>query len=143
MAATGRLGSRVDRQRAAWRTTAVSTSSTTWHTIPGLAFAGTRPICATGEVSVSVNLNLDGAPVLVRVRMANAAVVLSLRPGRARFVPGPGETSHSYTFVGRAGGFEADDRQSVRVQWRSPSGGVVTLTRGVVNVLFQRGTNCG
>jgi hypothetical protein len=142
MAATGRLGAHVDRQRAAWRTGEVSTSGASWQTIPGLSFSRARRICAVNEVSATVSLTLEGAPVLVRVRMANAAVERTMSPGPARFVPGPQRTSHAYTFVGQASGFEADDRQVVRVQWRSVTGAPVTLSRGDVNLLFERGTDC-
>jgi hypothetical protein len=142
VAATGRLGSRVDRQNAAWRDTAVSTSSTSWQTIPGLSFTGTHRICAHNEVSAQVSLTLRGAPVFVRVLLGNAAVDRVMRPGRARFEPGAGATSHAYTFVGNATGFEADDRQIIQVQWRSANGAAVTMTRGDVNVVHQRGTDC-
>jgi hypothetical protein len=65
-----------------------------------------------------------------------------MEPGGARFIPGASATSHSYTFVGNASGFEADDRQTVRVQWHSANGGAVTMRRGDVNVVYQRGTHC-
>ena len=65
-----------------------------------------------------------------------------MRPGHARFVPN-GRESFSYTFARRTIPFEDDDTHSFSVQWRSPSGQPVTLTSGVVNLLFQRGThNC-
>src|SRR5215210_9321149 len=90
LGATGRFSSKAEIQRAAWRDTPVSTSSTQWARIPGLAFRGTRDICAHGEVSAAVSLALTGGPVLVRVMLQNAAVALPMRPGRARFAPGPG-----------------------------------------------------
>jgi hypothetical protein len=142
IAATGQLGSQVDHQRAAWRDTPVSTSSASWQTIPGLSFTGANRVCAHNEVSADVSLTLQGAPVYVRVLIGNAAVDLVMKPGPARFIPGATATSHSYMFVGNASGFEADDRQTVQVQWRSPNGGAVTLRRGDVNLVYQRGTDC-
>jgi hypothetical protein len=142
IAATGQLGSQVDHQRAVWRDTPVSTSSTSWQTIPGLSFAGTNRVCAHNEVSAQVSLTLQGATVFVRVLLGNAAVDRVMNPPVARFVPGATPTSHSYTFVGNASGFEADDRQTIQLQWRSASGAAVTLRRGDLNVVYQRGTDC-
>ena len=45
-----------------------------------------------------------------------------------------------FTFVGRVAPFEADDTHKFNVQWRSASGAPVNLHRGVLNLLFERGT---
>ena len=64
-----------------------------------------------------------------------------VKPGAAEFAPS-GTESFSYTFVTSFGTFEADDRHSLVVQWRSPSRNPVTLTRGSFNVLYERGSLC-
>jgi hypothetical protein len=131
-ALTGRLSSRLDRQVAKFRTTAVTTSSAQWHAVPGLS----ARICSKGEVSANVSVNVRGAPVAFRVLQDGGPV---MRPGPARFVPS-GTESFSYTFVNSTGTFEANDHHFFEVQWRSPSGAAATIRRGDVNLLFQRGT---
>jgi hypothetical protein len=142
-AGSGRAGGDLDRQAAAWRTTPVSTSSTTWRTLPRLSFTSTasrsNTICALHELSVSLSATLRGAPVQFRVLMDGGPI---LNPGPARFVPGTQEQSFAATWVGRAGTFEGLDRHALEVQWRSRSGRPVTLVRGVVNVLFENGASC-
>ena len=64
-----------------------------------------------------------------------------IQPGAAEFAPS-GIESFSYTFVTSVGTFEADDRHSLQVQWRSTTGAAVTLRRGALNVLYERGLSC-
>jgi hypothetical protein len=136
-ATTGSLTSQLDRQRAKWRTGSVSTASTAWTTIPGLRFLR---VCAHNEVSATVSVTLSGGPALVRVLMGTGAL-LPMHPGPARFVPeGAAVRSFSYTWVADAQPFEGSDGQGLEVQWRSPSGQPITLTRGDVNVLFEQGS---
>jgi hypothetical protein len=134
LAADGRLGSRLDRQSAAWTTTAVSTSSTDWRNVPRLAL--TR--CTRDQVTATVSVTVTGAPVFFRV-VPDGVPEAPFKPGAARFVPN-GVESFSYTFVGRTAPFEADDTHRFNVQWRSGDGSVVTLIRGDLNILFQRGS---
>jgi hypothetical protein len=142
-AGPSRTGGKLDRQRAAWRTDAVSTSSTQWRTISRLSFvaSGTanRTLCAKHELSLSLSVDLHGAPVLFRAVLDSGG---TFAPGRARFVPTSDSRTYAATFVGLAGTFEASDRHALEVQWRSPSGGQVTLDGGVANVLFEQGTAC-
>jgi hypothetical protein len=97
-----------------------------------------QTLCARRELSLSLSVNVHGAPVLFRVLMDGGP---TLEPGPARFVPGPDSRTFAATFVGNAGTFEGSDGHGLEVQWRSPSGGVVTLDRGVANVLFERGVS--
>ena len=85
-----------------------------------------------------VSVTVAGAPVQFRV-VVDGVPEAPMKPGAARFVPS-GTESFSYTFVGRTAPFEADDSHSFDVQWRSPSGQPVTLRSGVLNILFQKGT---
>ena len=134
LAITGRLASRLDRQVAKYRTTAVMTSSTQWHTVRGLS----ATICSKNEVSATVGVRVRGGPVAVRVLQDGGPV---MKPGPARFVP-RGSESFSFTFVNPTGTFEANDHHSFEVQWRSPRGVPVRLRRGDLNLLFERGTQC-
>jgi hypothetical protein len=139
-ATSGRANGSLDRQQAAWKSAAVSSSSRAWRTIPRLSFistaSGSHTLCTRNELSVSLSLNLRGAPVLFRVVLDGGAV---LEPGPARFVPGAGSETFAATFVGHAGTFEGSDGHALEVQWRSPTGGVVTLDRAVANVLYEQG----
>jgi hypothetical protein len=142
-AVSGRSGGDVDRQQAAWLTRSLSTSSTQWKTIQRLSFTAGRTapytLCLRHGFSVSLSAGLRGAPVLFRVLMDGGP---TLDPRPARFVPSPDRRTFSATFVGSAGTFEGSDRHALEVQWRSPTGGAVTLDEGVANALFERGASC-
>ena len=138
LAAGGRLGSKLDRQAAKWTTTPASTSRTTWTNVPGLS---RLTVCTLNEVSATLSVTVRGAPVRFRV-LIDSVPEAPMKPGSVRFVP-RGEESFSFTFVNRTAPFEDDDTHVFTVQWRSPSGGRVTLLRGDLNLLFQQGThNC-
>jgi hypothetical protein len=134
LAANGVLGGALERQSAKWTTTSVSTSSTNWRNVPGLRL--TR--CTVNQVSAMLSVTVRGAPVRFRM-IIDGVPEAPMKPGSARFVP-DGAESFSYTFVARTAPFEADDTHSFTPQWRSPSGRRVTLERGDLNLLFQRGT---
>jgi hypothetical protein len=134
LAARGTFSGELERQSAAWTTTAVTASGTAWRNVPGLAL--TR--CSLHQVTAMVNVTVSGAPVLFRV-VIDGVPEAPMRPGFARFVPS-GSESFSFAFVGRVAPFEADDTHRFAVQWRSGSGAPVTLHRGVLNLLFERGT---
>ena len=133
-AASGTLGSALDRQAARWTTTSATTSSAAWRKVPRLSL--TR--CTVNQVTATVSVTVRGAPVLFRV-IVDGVPEAPMRPGPARFVPDDTE-SFSYSFVGRTAPFEANDTHRFDVQWRSPTGTAVTLRRGALNLLFQRGT---
>ena len=134
LAASGVFGSALDRQAARWTTTSAMTSSTTWRNVPRLSL--TR--CTVNQVTAMVSVTVRGAPVLFRV-ILDGVPEAPMRPGSARFVP-DGSESFSFSFVSRTAPFEADDTHRFNVQWRSPTGTAVTLRRGVLNLLFQRGS---
>jgi hypothetical protein len=133
MAVSGGFEGALDRQSARFRSDPVSTSSTEWTDIPGLA---PITVCAINEVSATVSVSINGAPVSIRVQVDGGGV---LQPVVAFFDPASGTTSFSYTFVGNAAEFEGNDNHAFSAQWRSSTGGVVTLNRGDVNLLFDRG----
>ncbi|MEZ5098438.1 MAG: hypothetical protein R3C15_01215 [Thermoleophilia bacterium] len=132
VAASSQGGSGLDQQNFVLTTTSASTSSTAWANVPGLR---DHAVCARDGVSATVSLVLTGAPADVRVRLNDATTV---KPGSVRFDPGSGTTGFSFTFVQPV----SNGIQSFDVQWRSPTGGAVTLARGDLNVLFEDGT-CG
>jgi hypothetical protein len=134
-ASSGRYDGNVDRQRAKFRRSSITTSSTTWSDVPVLGVS----ICAVNEISATLSVNLTGA--LARFRMLGEQGNV-IQPGPAQFDP-TGVESFSFTFVTNVGTFEADDRHSVRVQWRSPTGAAATMTQGALNVLYERGLACG
>jgi hypothetical protein len=134
VAASGVLGSALDRQAARWTTTSATTSSTTWRNVPRLSL--TR--CTVNQVTAALSATIRGGPVVFRV-IIDGVPEAPMRPGPARFVP-DGSESFSFSFVARTAPFEADDTHRFNVQWRSPTGARVTLRRGVLNLLFQRGT---
>jgi hypothetical protein len=134
-AATADTTSTLDRQLARWTSTDATTSSTRWRNVPRLSRLSA---CTIRGVSANLSVTVEGAPVLFRVIIDTPEA--PMRPGPARFVP-QGRQSFSYTFVRGTGPFENDDTHSFSVQWRSPSGSQVRLAHGVVNLLFQDGTN--
>jgi hypothetical protein len=137
-AAGGRLSSKLDRQAARWTTSAASTSSTQWRNVPGLR---RLTACTLNEVSATLSVTVGGAPVRFRL-IIDGVPEAPMRPGPVRFVPN-GYESFSFTFVARTAPFEDDDSHVFDVQWRSPTGGQVTLSRGALNIFFQQGThNC-
>jgi hypothetical protein len=133
LAATGVFGSALDRQRAKWTTTRVTTSSKAWRNLPGLAI--TR--CTVNQVTAMLSVTVAGGPVRFRV-ITDGVPEAPMKPSTARFRP-RGTESFSFTFVGRTAPFEADDTHRFNVQWRSPSGAPVTLRQGALNLLYQQG----
>jgi hypothetical protein len=129
IAASGTLNGSLDRQSAAWTTTARTTSSPRWRDVPRLTLSR----CTRNQVTAMLNVMVSGtAPVEFRVR----ADGVPMQPGRARFSP-DGTESFSFDFARRTEPVEGDDTHTFIVQWRSPSGSQVILERGLLNLLFQ------
>jgi hypothetical protein len=133
-AATGVFGGRLDRQRAAWTTNERTTSSTNWSNVPGLSL--TR--CAVNQATAVVNVTLEGGPARFRVVIDDVPEAPMI-PDSARFSP-QGVESFSFAFVRGVQAFEADDTHRFDVQWRSGNGSPVTLRQGMLNLLFEDGT---
>ena len=136
IAAGGILSSDVNRQKARWTSTSVSTSSTAWRDVPGLANLSADTI---GEVSATLTVTVQGAPMRFRI-VIDGTPEARTHPASVRFVPSGGE-SFSSTFVRNTATFEGDDTHVFTVQWRSPTGGKVTLQEGVLNLVYELGTN--
>jgi hypothetical protein len=131
---SGRYDGNLDRQRAKFRKTTITTSGTAWHNVPVLVVN----ICAINEISATLSVNLTGSRARFRIVGEQGNVI---QPGAAEFAPN-GVESFSYTFVTSVGTFEADDRHTLQVQWRSVTGAAVSLRRGELNVLYERGSLC-
>jgi len=134
LAATGTFNGALERQSARWTTTVVATSSTAWSNVPGLSL--TR--CTRGQVTAMLSVTVRGAPVRFR-GVIDGVPEAPMRPGLARFVPN-GTESFAFSFVANTGPFEADDTHRFNIQWQSQTGAPVTLRRGALNLLFERGT---
>jgi hypothetical protein len=132
---SGTYNGNLDRQQAKWRATALTTTSVGWANVPVLSVN----ICAINEVSATLSVNVSGGRVRFRMVGEQGNVI---KPGMAEFAPTGTVDSFSYTFVTSVGTFEADDRHTLRVQWRSVSGASVTLRRADLNVLYERGSLC-
>ena len=135
IAASGTLSSDVNRQKARWTTTRVTTSSTEWRNVPGLTALSADTI---DEVSATLSVTIAGAPARFRVIIDTPEG--PMRPGSVRFVPS-GMESFSSTFVRETLPFEDDDTHAFTVQWRSETGRQIVLYRGVLNLVFEFGTN--
>jgi hypothetical protein len=133
-AATGAFGGSLDHQRAAWTTNERTTSSTDWTNIPALSI--TR--CAVDQVTAMLNVTLQGGPARFRVVIDDVPEAPMI-PDSARFDP-QGVESFGFAFVRSVHPFEADDTHRFDVQWRSAAGAPVTLRQGMLNILFEDGT---
>ena len=136
VALTSGRSSRLDRQANVTASKPVSTSSTTWHDVPGLT---DLHVCALGQVTAMLSVNVSGAPVRFRVLYDDGP---SLFPARTEFAPGSGTRGFSFDFVGRASTFEGSDGHVYTAQWRSAGGGAVTLHGRLLDLLYHLGAHC-
>jgi hypothetical protein len=135
--ASGSATSPLSNQELAWDTSQISTSSTSWASIPALG--GLVGGCNVDGISVAVTLNVTGKPFEVRATDGSNI----LEPSYATFRP-PGSSTvetFSATFVG---GTETNNTPlTTQVQWRLlASGGSATLQGGSV-VVLPGGSHCG
>jgi len=132
--ASGGFSGSLDLQASKFTTTSSSTSSMTSRRIGRLSGLN---ICAIGQVSATLSVELNGAPASFQIRVDGGPL---MQPQAVRFVPAGPHDSFSFTFVNPVGTFEANDHHSFDVEWRSPSGRTTTLERGTLNLLYQHGT---
>jgi hypothetical protein len=134
LAASGGASSSMDLQASKFTTSAATTSSKTFHAIPGLSGLN---ICALDQVTATLSVELNGAPGGFQIRVDGGG---TMPPGAIRFVPAGPHDSFSFTFTQGVGPFEANDHHVFDVEWRSPTGAATTLERGTFNLQYQRGT---
>jgi hypothetical protein len=139
--------SRIDHQSFAWTTTEQSTTGGDWNAIEGLG-----PIqlaCARGgaTASLSVVVERGAGPIDFRIKMNDLTVVgrgRPMRPGRVTFdTGGPGEQgsdSRSFTFVAK--NVPGSHGSGLQAEWRSPSGGSVTLHKATLNGVWNAPRQC-
>jgi hypothetical protein len=117
-----------------WRTSAVSTSSKTFANVPGLA----DDPSSIYPIAIDASAVVSGAPVEFRVLSTNVGAQTRVsKPGRVRFVPsggGPDAFSFQWVEPNQSAAVHVND---LRLQWRSPGGGAVTLLRGDLAVSYD------
>jgi len=135
LAATGSGSSSLDLQASEFTTTAVSKTGTVFSAVPGLSGLA---VCAAGQVTATVSMQLNGAPAGLQVLVDGGPV---MDPGAVRFVPAGPYDSSSFTFTKTVSAFENNDHHTFDVQWRAPAGGTAHLVRGTVSLAYQKGTH--
>jgi hypothetical protein len=124
----------VDCIDTVWRSSTVSTSSTTWEAVPGFEADPT----AIFPITVNVSALVSGAPARFRILSTNVGEQTFVsNPGPTRFEPGAtAPNSFSYQWVERDD-VAAPHANLIRLQWRSPSGDQVSMRRGDMAVLYR------
>jgi hypothetical protein len=122
------------------QTASASTSSQEWTNVAGFE---ANPI-AIYPITIDVSATVSGAPVRFRLLSTNVGgqTVVS-DPGPTRFDPGVGgPNASSYQWVDQ-NETAAPHASLLQLQWRSPSGGAVSLLRGDMAVLYRTDTCSG
>lgn len=133
--ASGSVTSPVSTQELAWDTSAISTRSTSWTSIPTLS--GLAGGCNVDGISVAVTLNADGG--LFELRVTDGPNILN--PTIATFIPGGSQVqTYSADFVG--GSETNNEALTTQVQWRVMAHGGATVKRGSV-VVLPGDSHCG
>ena len=122
------------------QTTSASTSSQEWTDVAGFV---ANPI-AIYPITIDVSATVAGAPVRFRLLSTNVGEQTVVGdPGPTRFDPGVGgPNAFSYRWVDQ-NETAAPHASLLRLQWRSPSGGAVSLLRGDMAVLYRTDTCVG
>jgi len=115
-------------------TTPASTSSMDWTDVPGFQADPT----AIYPISVDVSATVTGAPVRFRLLSTNVGEqTIVASPGPTRFDPGVGgPNAFSYQWIDR-NETAAPHATLLQLQWRSPSGGAVSVLQGDMSVLYR------
>jgi hypothetical protein len=130
-------GSTANQQSTRWTTGEVATFSRKFSSIPGL---GKMNVCASGQITGTVSVELDGAPAGFRIQIDQHEI---MEPGAVKFIPAGAPDSFSFTFVEDLQPYDGLDRHGLQLQWRSPYGMAVTLERATIDVRYQSATaNC-
>jgi hypothetical protein len=134
--ASGSVTSPVSTQELAWDTSAMSTTTTSWTSIPALS--GMAGGCNVDGISVAVTLNADGGAFELRVTDGPNV----LNPSKAIFTPtGSAVATFSADFVG---GQETNNEPlAIQVQWRQMTSGVTATLKDGSVVVLPGGSHCG
>lgn len=126
------LYSGINCQALTWRTSSVSTSSSSYSNLPGL----TAFVISAGGMIVDVSVVLSGGPVALRLTDTSVAGTLTVPPGRVDFTPATGRTALSFTWTD-PGIAAAARAHTIALQWRKTGTSTVTLRRGDITVGFM------
>ena len=130
-------GSTVGQQSVQWTAREATRSSRRFGSVSGLS---NQHVCARGGVTVTVSIELNGAPAIFRVRIDRSQI---MEPGAVRFVPVGANDSFSFTFVQDLRPFDGLDQHVLQLQWRSPCGIATNLERATIVIRYQAGSdNC-
>jgi hypothetical protein len=130
-------GAPASQQGVQWTTKDATTSSTGFRAVPGL---GKLNVCASGQITATVSVELNGAPASFRIRLDQRQL---MKPGTIRFVPVGANDSFSFTFTQALRLLDGLDRHALKLQWRSPYGVPTNLERGTIDFQYQNGSgNC-
>lgn len=134
--ASGSATSPVSTQELAWDTSAISTSSTSWTSIPALS--GEAGGCNVDGISAAVTVNADGGAFELRVTDGPNV----LNPSKAIFAPtGSAVATFSADFVG---GQETNNvALTIQVEWRLVASGASTTLKAGSVVVLPGGDHCG
>lgn len=126
------LFSEINCQELAWRTTSVSTSSSSYVDVPGLKGS----VISAGGMIVTVSVVLNGGPAALRLTDTSVAGTLTVPPGHINFNPASGSTSLSFTWTD-PGIAAAAHVHTIQLQWRKTATSAVTVRRGDITVGFM------
>ena len=130
-------GPTVNQQSSEWTAREVTTANGRFSSVPNL---GRLEVCASGEVSVTISVELNGAPAGFRVLIDRRQV---MEPGAVRFVPAGARDSFSFTFVQNLNSLAGLDLHALQVQWRAPCRIATSMERATVYVQYRHPSdNC-
>ena len=135
--ADGSGTSPLSNEELAWDTSSVTTTATSWASIPALS--GQAGGCNVDGISVAVTVNVAGDPFELRVTDGSNV----LEPSHATFFP-PGSSAVETFSADFVGGQESNNTPlTTQVEWRLlDSSGSATLHAGSV-VVLPGGSHCG
>lgn len=129
--------STANQQSAQWTAGEVATFDRKFSSIPGL---GNMAVCASGQISATVSVELHGAAVDFRIRIDQHDI---MEPGAVRFVPAGAHDSFSFTFTENLLPLDGLDRHVLQLQWKAASGTAATLERATMELWYQSASaNC-
>jgi hypothetical protein len=107
-----------------------TTGSTAWKNVPGMRV---RDVLAQ-NIAVQVSGTFEGSDLQLRVLDTSIGGTSALAPGKTSVHGDQAPGSVSFTWVGQN---PAEHQHTFQLQWRSPSGGDVTMSAGDVTLLYQ------
>jgi hypothetical protein len=135
--AQGRVGrvsgsgdAELNRQAFHFTTGDSQTSRTQYSNVQGLG----REVCAGGNVVGTVTLNLGGGLTDIRIVDHGPGGLQILHPASVRANPTAGTTGFTFSFVEALG---AAHLHTFNPQWKSVTGGPITLTGGALILQYK------